>query len=159
MLAAITFGLYKIRRTKMGLYFVAVRENEDAARALGINAFKYKMIALIASAMLSAVGGTFYAQYYLYIDPAIAFGNSVSVSAITPCIIGGVGTVFGPIIGAAIIEPVSEITNAALSNYVGMNMVVYGLILVIVIMVMPKGVIGLVQEVKGKLSKTKKAEG
>ena len=117
------------------------------------------MIALIASAMLSAIGGTFYAQYYLYIDPSIAFGNTVSVSAITPCIIGGVGTVFGPIIGAAIIEPISEITNAALSNYVGMNMVVYGLILVIVIMVMPKGVIGLVQEVKGKLSKTKKAEG
>ncbi len=159
MLAVITFGLYKIRRTKMGLYFVAVRENEDAAKALGINAFKYKMIALIASAMLSAIGGTFYAQYYLYIDPSIAFGNTVSVSAITPCIIGGVGTVFGPIIGAAIIEPISEITNAALSNYVGMNMVVYGLILVIVIMVMPKGVIGLVQEVKGKLSKTKKAEG
>lgn len=158
MLALITFGLYKIRRTKMGLYFVAVRENEDAARALGINTFKYKMIALIASAMLSAVGGTFYAQYYLYIDPTIAFGNTVSVSAITPCIIGGVGTVFGPIIGAAILEPVSEITNAALSNFVGMNMVVYGLILVIVIMVMPKGVIGLVQQIRAKIIKNKKAE-
>lgn len=158
MLALITFGLYKIRRTKMGLYFVAVRENEDAARALGINTFKYKMIALIASAMLSAIGGTFYAQYYLYIDPTIAFGNTVSVSAITPCIIGGVGTVFGPIIGAAILEPVSEITNAALSNFVGMNMVVYGLILVIVIMVMPKGVIGLVQQIRAKIIKNKKAE-
>lgn len=158
MLAIITFGLYKIRRTKIGLYFVAVRENEDAASALGINAFKYKMIALIASAMLSAVGGTFYAQYYLYIDPNIAFGNAVSVSAITPCIIGGVGTVFGPIIGAVIIEPISEITNAVLSRYVGMNMVVYGLILVIVIVVMPKGVIGLVQDLKAKLVKNRKAE-
>lgn len=158
MLAVITFGLYKIRRTKMGLYFVAVRENEDAARALGINAFKYKMIALIASAMLSAVGGTFYAQYYLYIDPNICFANTVSVSAITPCIIGGVGTVFGPIIGAAIIKPISELTNSALSSFVGMNMVVYGLILVIVIMVMPKGVIGLVQELRVKMGK-KKTEG
>ena len=83
---------------------------------------------------------------------------NVSVSAITPCIIGGVGTVFGPIIGAAIIEPISEITNAALSNYVGMNMVVYGLILVVVIMVMPKGVIGLVQELKVKLTKNKVTE-
>lgn len=158
MLAIITFGLYKIRRTKVGLYFVAVRENEDAARALGINAFKYKMIALVASAMLSAVGGTYYAQYYLYIDPNISFGNAVSVSAIAPCIIGGVGTVFGPIIGAMIIEPISEFTNAALSNYVGMNMVVYGLILVIVIMVMPQGVIGLVQKLKVKITKNKKAE-
>ena len=158
MLAVITFGMYKIRRTKMGLYFVAIRENEDAAKALGINAFKYKMIALIASAMLSAIGGTFYAQYYLYIDPTICFSSTVSVSAITPCIIGGVGTVFGPIIGAAIIEPVSELTNALLSNYVGMNMVVYGLILVIVIMVMPKGVIGLVQELRNKLTKEKPTE-
>ena len=156
MLALITLGMYKIRRTKMGLYFVAIRENEDAAKALGINAFKYKMIALIASAMLSAIGGTFYAQYYLYIDPTIAFSSTVSVSAITPCIIGGVGTVFGPIIGAAIIEPISELTNSLLSNYVGMNMVVYGLILVVVILVMPKGVIGLVQDLRVKLSKTKK---
>lgn len=157
MLALITFGLYKIRRTKMGLYFVAIRENEDAARALGINAFRYKMTALIASAMLSAVAGTFYAQYYLYIDPTIAFGNTVSVSAITPCIIGGVGTVFGPIIGAAIIEPISELTNSLLSGYVGMNMVVYGLILVMVIMLMPSGVIGLVNRLKMKLAKKKEA--
>lgn len=157
MLALITFGLYKIRRTKMGLYFVAIRENEDAARALGINAFKYKMIALVASAMLSAVAGTFYAQYYLYIDPTIAFGNTVSVSAITPCIIGGTGTVFGPIIGAAIIEPISEFTNALLSGYIGMNMVVYGLILVVVIIVMPNGVVGLVNNLKAK--RLKKQEG
>ena len=116
------------------------------------------MIALIASAMLSAVGGSFYAQYYLYIDPTIAFSNTVSVSAITPCIIGGVGTVFGPIIGAAIIEPISEITNAALSHYVGLNMVVYGLILVVVIMVMPKGVIGLVKDIAVKLDKGKAGE-
>ena len=83
---------------------------------------------------------------------------TVSVSAITPCIIGGVGTVFGPIIGAAIIEPISEITNAALSHYVGLNMVVYGLILVVVIMVMPKGVIGLVKDIAIKLDKGKAGE-
>lgn len=152
MLALITFGLYKIRRTKVGLYFVAIRENEDAAKALGINAFRYKMTALIASAMLTAIAGTFYAQYYLYIDPAICFGNTVSVSAITPCIIGGTGTIFGPIIGAAIIEPVSEITNALLSQFVGLNMVVYGLILVLAIMLMPNGVVGLVRKLKVRKS-------
>lgn len=150
MLAIITFAIYKVRKTKLGLYFVAVRENEDAAKALGINAFKYKMIALIASAMLSAVAGTFYAQYYLYIDPNIAFGNAVSVKAITPCIIGGVGTVFGPIIGSVIIEPISELTNSLLSKFIGMNMVVYGLILVVVILAMPKGVLGLIDKIKAK---------
>lgn len=157
MLALITFALYKVRRTKLGLYFVAIRENEDAAKALGINTFKFKMIALIASAMLSAIAGSFYAQYYLFIDPTIAFGNSVSVSAITPCIIGGVGTVFGPIIGAAIIEPISELTNALLSGFVGMNMVVYGLILVVVILVMPSGLLGLISDIKKKIAKKKEA--
>lgn len=159
MLVLITFGLYKIRRTKMGLYFVAIRENEDAAKALGINAFKYKMVALIASAMLSAIAGTFYAQYYLYIDPNICFANTVSVSAITPCIIGGTGTIFGPIIGAAIIEPISELTNALLSQYTGINMVVYGLILVLAILLMPNGVVGLYEKARAKgLKKTKKIE-
>lgn len=153
MLAAITFGLYKIRKTKVGLYFVAIRENEDAAKALGINAFRYKMTALIASAMLTAIAGTFYAQYYLYIDPTICFGNSVSVSAITPCIIGGTGTIFGPIIGAVIIEPISELTNALLSQYVGLNMVVYGLILVLAILLMPNGVVGLFHKLKAKKQK------
>lgn len=157
MLALITFALYKVRRTKLGLYFVAIRENEDAAKALGINTFKFKMIALIASAMLSAIAGSFYAQYYLFIDPTIAFGNSVSVSAITPCIIGGVGTVFGPIIGAAIIEPISELTNALLSGFVGMNMVVYGLILVVVILLMPSGLLGLISDIKKKIAKKKEA--
>lgn len=153
MVAAITFGLYKLRKTKMGLYFVAIRENEDAAKALGINAFRYKMTALIASAMLTAAAGTFYAQYYLYIDPSICFGNSVSVSAITPCIIGGTGTIFGPIIGAVMIEPISELTNALLSQYVGLNMVVYGLILVFAILLMPNGVVGIYHKWKAKKQK------
>ncbi len=150
MLAAITIGLYCLTKTKSGLYFVAIRENEDAAKALGINVFKYKMVALIASAMLTALAGTFYAQYYLYIDPSIAFGSTVSVNAITPCIVGGVGTVLGPIIGACIIEPISQLTNAYLSSYIGLNMVIYGLILVVVIIVMPNGVIGLIQKFTGK---------
>lgn len=151
MVAAITFALWKLRKSKTGLYFIAIRENEDAAKALGINAFRYKMVALIASAMLSAVAGTFYAQYYLTIDPTIVFSNTVSVNAITPCIIGGVGTVLGPVLGAFIIEPISELTNSALSGYPGLNMVAYGLILVIVIMVIPKGVIGLIQQLTTKV--------
>ena len=156
MLALLTFALYKMRRTKSGLYFVAIRENEDAAKALGINAFKYKMIALIASAMLTALGGTFYAQYYLYIDPTIAFGSTISVNAIAPCIIGGVGTIFGPILGACILEPISELTNACLSQYVGMNMVIYGAILVAAIILMPHGVLGLWDKFKNRKKSGKK---
>ena len=152
MLLLITLGIYFLKKTKVGLYFVAIRENEDAAKALGINAFKYKMIGLIASAMLTALAGTFYSQYYLYIDSTIVFGSTVSTNAITPCIIGGVGTVLGPILGAFIIQPISLITNAYLSKYVGLNMVVYGLILCLVIILMPNGVLGLIKKGRAKVA-------
>lgn len=158
LLILITVFIYRLQYTKMGKYFIAIRENEDAARALGIDTFKYKMIALVLSAMLTAVAGTFYAQYYLHIDPEIVFVSSVSVDAIIPCILGGVGTVFGPIIGACIIEPISEITNVFLSAYPGMNMVTYGFILVIAIIVLPHGVLGLSDKFK-KNVKTVKMEG
>ena len=151
MLFIITVGIYFLKKTKTGLYFVAIRENEDAAKALGINGFKYKMMGLIASAMLTALAGTFYAQYYLYIDPTIVFGSTVSTNAITPCIIGGVGTVFGPILGAFIIQPISILTNAYLSKFIGLNMIVYGLILCLVIIIMPNGVLGLGKKVKVKI--------
>lgn len=158
LLVLITAFLYILQKTKMGKYFVAIRENEDAARALGINTFKYKMIALILSAMLTAIAGTFYSQYYLHIDPEIVFVSSVSVDAIIPCILGGVGTVFGPIIGAFIIEPISEFTNVYLSGLPGMNMVTYGLILVVVIIVLPNGVLGLVEKIKAKRKEKLSAE-
>lgn len=153
MLFALTAGIYFLKKSKTGLYFVAIRENEEAARALGINALKYKMIGLISSAMLTALAGTFYAQYYLYIDPTIAFGTTVSTNAITPCIIGGVGTVFGPIIGAFIVEPISIFTNAYLANYAGLNMVVYGVILCLVIILLPKGVLGTLRKIKMNFAK------
>lgn len=150
LLVIITLIIYFLQRTRTGQYFIAIRENEDAARALGINTFKYKMIALIMSAMFTAVAGTFYAQYYLHIDPEVVFISEVSVDAIIPCILGGVGTPFGPIIGACIIEPISEFTNAHFASLPGMNMVTYGLILVIVIIVLPNGVAGLVDRIKEK---------
>lgn len=150
LLALITLFLYILQRTRTGQYFIAIRENEDAARALGINTFRYKMTALVLSAMFTAVAGTFYAQYYLHIDPEIVFISEVSVDAIIPCILGGVGTVFGPIIGACIIEPVSEFTNVHFASLPGMNMVTYGLILVIVIIALPNGVVGLADRIREK---------
>lgn len=155
MVVAITLFIFILQRTRMGKYFIAIRENEDAAKALGINTFKYKMIALILSAMLTAVAGTFYAQYYLHIDPDIVFTSSVSVDAIIPCILGGVGTVVGPIIGACIIQPISELTNVYLAGLPGMNMVTYGLILVVAIIAFPHGVLGLVENISKRAAQKK----
>lgn len=155
MVMGLTLLLRYISKNRLGLYFVAIRENEDAAAALGVNVFQYKLIALGISASLTALAGTFYAQYYSYIDPNLAFGSDVSINAIIPAIIGGVGTVWGPIAGALLLLPISELTGSLLANYSGMNMIVYGLILIIVIMYLPEGVVGFVQN-KRSNNKTRK---
>ncbi len=143
MVAALTFMVSRLTRTKTGLYFVAIRENEDAANALGVNPFRTKLAALMLSSALTALLGTFYAQYYLYIDPSIAFGIHVSQNSIMPCIIGGVGTVFGPVLGAFVMVPLSEITNVLFAGSKGLNMLIYGIILIAVIMYLPNGLLGL----------------
>lgn len=156
MLIGISFFIYRIRRTKTGLYFVALRENEEAADALGVHILRYKLTAIAISSMLTALAGTFYAQYYLFIDPVTCFATNVSISAITPCVLGGVGTVLGPIVGALIITPISAFTNAYFGSFGGLNMVIYGCILVAVIMFLPKGVMGIVLD---KLQRKKARAG
>ena len=146
MVIGITVFIWRLRKTKMGLYFVAIRENEDAANALGVNVFRYKLSAIAISAMFTALGGTFFAQYYLFIDPTLTFANTVSINCIAPCVLGGVGTVIGPLIGAMIITPVSEFTNSTFGSIAGLNMVIYGMILIAVIMFLPKGVVGFVNK-------------
>ena len=150
MVAGITYFLYRMQKTKMGLYFIAIRENEDAGNALGIDTFKYKLIALTLSAVLTALAGTFYAQYYLFIDPSIVFNSTISVGAIAPCIIGGVGTILGPVLGAFILTPISELTNTYFASFSGMNMVIYGAILISVIIFLPNGVMGIFNKNKSK---------
>lgn len=145
LLVLLTVLLRYISRTRLGLYFVAIRENEDAAAALGVNVFRYKLAALAISASFTALAGTFYAQYFSYIDPNLVFGSEVSINAIIPAIIGGVGTVWGPILGSLVLTPISELTGTLLANYSGMNLMVYGLILIIVIIFLPEGVMGWIQ--------------
>lgn len=146
MIIGITYLIYRLRKTKMGLYFVAIREDEDASNALGVNILRYKLYAIGLSAMLTALAGTFYSQFYLFIDPSIAFGNLVSINAIAPCVLGGVGTIFGPVVGAIIITLVSELTNAYFGSFAGLNMVIYGLIVIAVIVFLPQGVFNVIKD-------------
>ncbi|KKM10119.1 hypothetical protein SY88_15910 [Clostridiales bacterium PH28_bin88] len=147
MAILITFLVHKLAKSKLGLYMVAIRENEDAAEALGVGAFKYKLIAVSVSAFLTALGGTFYVQFYSYIDPELAFGNHVSVNILTPVIIGGVGTVWGPVLGSLVLTPISEITRGLFPGLSGINMIIYGAILIVAIMYLPEGIIGLIQNI------------
>ncbi|MCL6448118.1 MAG: branched-chain amino acid ABC transporter permease [Armatimonadetes bacterium] len=141
----ITFLVYRLGRSKLGLYLVAIRENEEAAEALGVNSFRYKLAAVSLSAFLTALGGTFYAQLYSYIDPELTFGSNVSVNILTPAIIGGVGTVWGPVVGSLVLTPISEFTRGALSS--GISMIVYGLIIIAVIIYLPEGIVGFIQKI------------
>lgn len=148
MAVIITLIVYKISKIKLGLYLTAIREDEDAASALGVNAYKYKLIAVAISAFLTAFGGSFYVQFYSYIDPELAFSSSISINILTPAIIGGVGTVFGPVVGGLLVTPVSEFTRGLLP---GLNMIVYGVILVAVIIFVPDGILGLLKKLRTKL--------
>jgi branched-chain amino acid transport system permease protein len=134
-----------MRRRKLGYYLQAIREDEDAAAALGINTFRYKQLAMGVSAFLTALGGTFYAQYFFYIDPNLLFGVEVTVELLLRPILGGAGTVLGPLLGAAVLGPIAEVSRSMLASFQGVYLMVYGLILVIVMLFMPNGLVGLVE--------------
>ena len=142
-----------IEDNRIGSYFKAIRENEDAAETLGVNTFKYKMMAMAISSFLTAMGGTFYVQYYLTIDEEAAFGVSVSIEILLGPIIGGAGTVFGPILGAGILECLSEGSRNLLGAYSGVHLMLYGAILIVIIIFLPKGILGGLQTAFSKFTK------
>jgi len=146
--------LRMIDRSKLGYGLKTVREDEGTANAIGISPLKYKMIATFISAGMIAVCGVFYANYFRFIDPEI-MAESQSIEYVLPAIIGGIGSVTGPLIGAFIIVPLSQYLNAALSTVVsGANLVVYAVILIAVVMFQPTGIMGWYQNsrLKKKLS-------
>jgi branched-chain amino acid transport system permease protein len=131
-----------LRRSRFGAQLAAIRENEDAARALGIDVLRAKTLCMGISGAMAGAGGTFYAQKYLYIDPTIAFGVEKSVEMLLVSMIGGAGTVFGPLVGAIALGFVGEATRA-LTSAQGLGLVVYGVILVAIVARLPDGLIGL----------------
>ena len=131
-----------VARSRLGYCLVAVRENEDAAEAAGVDARGAKLRAMAISAFLTALGGTFYAQYFAYLDPTIAFGPTISIQGLLPAIVGGAGTVVGPVLGSFVLTPISEITRAVLRGRAGADIMLYGLVLILVISFLPQGLMG-----------------
>jgi branched-chain amino acid transport system permease protein len=131
-----------IERSRMGYALAAIRENEDAAEASGVNALATKLSAMAVSSFLTALGGTFYAQYFAYIDPSLTFGPAISIGGLLPAIVGGAGTVAGPLLGSFVLTPISEITRAMLRGRAGADIMLYGLILILVISFLPNGLMG-----------------
>jgi branched-chain amino acid transport system permease protein len=131
-------------RSRLGYRWRAVREDEIAARALGIDAFAVKMAAVVISSGMTAVGGVFYAFYYNNLFPSQVFEISRSIELILAPIVGGLGTVFGPVIGAFVLTPLGEgliaVTGRFGINAPGVKAVFYGVVLIVIISAMPSGV-------------------
>jgi branched-chain amino acid transport system permease protein len=131
-----------IERSRFGMWLIAVRENEDAAEALGVNAMTIKLVAMVISGAVTAAAGCFYVQYFLFVDSGIAYGAWISIEALLTPIIGGVGTVFGPLVGALAVKALGEGALMITGDAPGLDLVVYGAVLVLVIWFTPRGLIG-----------------
>lgn len=131
-----------IGNSRFGAQLMAVRDNEDAARALGVDAFRVKLGAIVLSGTFSGLAGVFYAQYYLYLDPAIAYGPAVSIESLLVPIIGGMGTLFGPLLGAVALHSLAELTRHFIGNLPGISLVLYGILLILMVLFMPRGLAG-----------------
>jgi branched-chain amino acid transport system permease protein len=143
MLAALSVALAEwLRRSRFGAQLAAIRENEDSAKALGINVFREKVKVMLLSGAISGMGGCFFAQYFLYIDPLVVFGVDKSVEMLLVSMIGGAGTVYGPLVGALLLASISDITRV-LTQVQGLSLVLYGSLLVVIIAYLPNGLIDL----------------
>ncbi|HEU5322044.1 MAG TPA: branched-chain amino acid ABC transporter permease, partial [Methylomirabilota bacterium] len=134
----------RLERSRHGYYFRAVREDQEAAASLGVPVAREKHRAIAVSAALTALGGTFYAQYLLFVDPESVFPLSLSILICLVAVLGGVGTLWGPVVGAAVLVPLSEGTRVWLGGGgKALDLLVYGALIVLVSVVQPAGLVGL----------------
>jgi branched-chain amino acid transport system permease protein len=138
---------YAIERSRLGYQLTAFRENEDAARALGVRTGRVRLVAMGISCFLAAVVGSFYAQYISYIDPSSVASLKISVQVALFVIVGGIGTAIGPALGAILFIPITMGLRAFLGSSVpGLHMVIYAIILIVVLFFVPKGIYGTLKE-------------
>jgi branched-chain amino acid transport system permease protein len=141
LLLVATAAVWAVEQRRFGFYLSAIREDETAAEALGVNAFRCKMLAMILSSFLTGLGGTFYAFYLLSLQPGAVFGIPLSVEIIIRPIVGGAGTLLGPVVGSFILTPLGEVSRSYFGQggYHGAHLIVYGLLLIAVVLFFPQG--------------------
>ena len=143
-------------RSKLGRFAVAVRDDEQAAAALGVPVLRTKLLTIALSAAITSVAGAFYVQYYFFVDPDVAFGADVSIQAILPAVIGGVATIWGPVVGALVLGPLNDLTATLLRNppaaleflqgRAGLDVIVYAVLLIVIVLLLPQGVYGALRD-------------
>ncbi len=141
----------KIIESKLGYYFVAIREDQDAAESLGINTTLYKTIALVISAVLTGLAGAFYTNYMGYIDPEVVFAlHDISIITIMIVMVGGVATYWGPVVGAGIMVVLAEWIRS-LPRIGTAHQTLFGVLLILIIIFLPNGVVGDFSKIKRAL--------
>ena len=148
MLVIVMSMTWLMERSRLGVCLKAIRGDRDAAESLGINPTRYTLTALAMSAFMTAIGGSFYAQFIRFINPERNMGTELSIDMALMSIIGGQGTVFGPLIGALFLAPLAEITRTYLGGqFAGLHLALYGLVLIIAVLYLPKGLLHLLQQI------------
>ena len=148
-----------ITKSRLGFYFRAINASNEGAAALGVNTALYKQISAAISAALTALGGTFYAQYILYIDPVSMFGTNMCIMIVVMAIGGGIGRTFGPLVGSIVLTPIYVLCNAWLGgNYTGAHLIIYGLVIVLILLYLPGGLLSLFDIWGAKIEKKKAAK-
>jgi branched-chain amino acid transport system permease protein len=144
VLAVVLWLTWSMERSRMGFYLRAIKDNERAARSLGVAAGRYKLYAYMLSAALTSLAGGLYLTMFGFIDPESGLGILISVKMLIMAALGGAGLLLGPLIGAAILVPLEEISNSLLGGRgAGLTFVVYGAIIVIIARFLPGGLLPL----------------
>lgn len=137
-------GTWLLVRSKPGAYFLAIREDQDAAEALGINTTRYKLLAFMVSAFMMGLGGAFYASYFAYLEPNVVFNPiNYSLNVLIVTLIGGIGRLFGPVVGAAVLVLTTEVFVHVFGEG---NVLMSGILLILVMLFMPEGLVGRLQK-------------
>ena len=139
-LAVITAIAWLIKRSWIGLYMFAIREDEQAAECLGVPTYRYKLFGIGISGFFTAWAGAFWSMYFTSIRPETVYDLFINVEVLLPAVIGGLGTIAGPILGSFLVTPVSEVLRQVV-GIAGVDVIVYGLLLVLIPIYTPKGIV------------------
>lgn len=143
LFAVATVFVWLLARGRTGSYLQAIRDDQDAAAAAGVNLWRYKLIAVSISAILTAIPGSVYAMYVLFVDPSLVLDLTVSINIVLITMLGGIGTLWGPLIGAWALEALQQYTQQQFGSVAGLDLLIFGLVIVVVVLIEPGGIAAL----------------
>ncbi len=143
MLVIVVSVVKFISISRFGAYLQAIRNDEDAAEALGVNVFGCKVAAMAISAFFTGAVGAVYGQIYLYLEPGIVFSATYSIQGLVCAVVGGSGTVWGPVLGALVLTPLAEVSKMFFRGVSGLDLMIFGAILIVFVRFIPHGLAGL----------------